>query len=80
MSCSTDLLVDFQAPPPSFDQHHINAFITAVTQPGGPGEAAFNYLKTQANALPHGVVCFTVSCLPIFLGGEIKKLPGDAKT
>lgn len=50
-----DLLVDFQAPPLRFDQHHINAFITAVTQPGGPGEAAFNYLKTQANALPHGV-------------------------
>lgn len=47
-----DILVDYQAQPYVLNQQHINDFISAITQPCGPVEAAFSYLKTQANALP----------------------------
>lgn len=50
-----DLLVDYQAVPFVLNQQHINEFITAVTQPGGPMEAALNYLLTQPGSLPPGV-------------------------
>nr|XP_058973402.1 uridylate-specific endoribonuclease C-like [Pocillopora verrucosa] len=50
-----DILVDYQAVPFVLNQQHINDFITAVTQPNGPMEAAFNYLLTQQGSLPAGV-------------------------
>ncbi|XP_022785030.1 poly(U)-specific endoribonuclease-A-like [Stylophora pistillata] len=45
------LLVDYQTPN-KINQQNIDNFITAVTQPCGPVDAAFNYLKTEPNALP----------------------------
>ncbi|XP_022784958.1 poly(U)-specific endoribonuclease-like [Stylophora pistillata] len=54
-----DLLVDYQAAPYNFEQQHVKNFISAVTQPSGPVEAAFNYLKTQKKALPYGVNTLT---------------------
>ena len=48
-------MVDYQAAQPAPTQQHINDFITEVTQPGGPMEAAFDYLKQQGS-LPPSVV------------------------
>lgn len=50
-----DILVDYQAVPFVLNQQHVNDFITAVTQPGGPMEAALNYLLGQPGSLPQGV-------------------------
>ena len=50
-------MVDYQAAQPAPTQQHINDFLTAVTQPGGPMQAALNYLLTQPGSLPAGVVC-----------------------
>lgn len=50
-----DLMVDYQAAQPAPTQQHINDFLTAVTQPGGPMQAALNYLLTQPGSLPAGV-------------------------
>ncbi|RMX49648.1 hypothetical protein pdam_00003002 [Pocillopora damicornis] len=50
-----EILVDYQAVPFVLNQQHINNFITEVTQPGGPMEAALNYLLTQHGSLPAGV-------------------------
>ena len=47
-------MVDYQAAYPT--QQHIDNFITEVTQPSGPMQAAFDYLKQQGS-LPPGVVC-----------------------
>ena len=52
---STALLGDYQAHPPAPTQAHINAFLNAVTQPGGPGAEAFTYLN-NSGFLPAGVV------------------------
>ncbi|XP_066027710.1 uridylate-specific endoribonuclease C-like [Pocillopora verrucosa] len=49
------ILVDYQAVPFVLNQQHINDFITAVTQPNGPMEAALNYLSAQPGSLPQGV-------------------------
>ena len=49
-------MVDYQAAYPAPTQQHIDDFITAVTQPSGPMEAAFDYLKQQGS-LPPSVVC-----------------------
>ena len=49
-------MVDYQAPYLAPTKQHIDAFITAVTQPGGPMQAAFDYLKKNG-LLPLGVVC-----------------------
>ena len=42
---STALLVDFQAHPFTPSQAHINDFLNALAQAGGPVEAAYNYLR-----------------------------------
>ena len=42
---STALLVDYQANPPTPTQAHINGFLNALAQPGGPVEAAYSYLR-----------------------------------
>ena len=47
---------DYRAVRPAPTQQHIDAFITAVTQPGGPMQAAFDYLKKNG-LLPQSVVC-----------------------
>ena len=47
---------DYRGVQPAPTQQHIDAFITAVTQPGGPMQAAFDYLR-QNGSLPAGVVC-----------------------
>ena len=52
---STELLVDYQAHPPAPTVAHINGFLDALAQPGGPVEAAFNYLHV-GRFLPVGVV------------------------
>ena len=44
------ILVDYHAQPYNLNQQHRTDFITAITQPCGPVEEAFGYLKTQANA------------------------------
>ena len=49
-------MVDYQAAYPAPTQQHIDDFITAITQPSGPMEAAFDYLKQQGS-LPPSVVC-----------------------
>ena len=44
---------DYRGVQPAPTQQHIDAFITAVTQPGGPMQAAFDYLR-QNGLLPPG--------------------------
>ncbi|XP_066027707.1 endoribonuclease endu-1-like [Pocillopora verrucosa] len=49
-----DLMGDYRGVRPAPTQQHIDAFITAVTQPGGPMQAAFDYLRPKG-LLPPGV-------------------------
>ena len=52
---STDLLVDYQAHPHAPTVALIDNFLVELAKPGGPVEAAFNYLH-DGQFLPVGVV------------------------
>lgn len=56
---STDLLRDYENNPPNPQQANIDAFLSNLTQPGGPVEAAFEYLHI-GHFLPQGVVWLTL--------------------
>ena len=49
---STALLSDYQAYPHAPSEANINGFLDALAQPGGPVEAAFNYLHENRRRLP----------------------------
>ena len=51
---STDLLADYENQP-NPQQANIRAFLDAVAQPGGPVDAAFQYLRA-GHHLPQGMV------------------------
>ena len=57
---STALLQNYENNPPNPTLANINAFLDDLTQPGGPVEAALNYLQ-GGGFLPQGEVLLTLA-------------------
>ena len=57
---STDLLVDYENQAPAPQQANINAFLKAVSHPGGPVEAAFHYRISASHYYTGGTFLETI--------------------